>query len=148
MTADAIAPTLVPSLPYDDVAGAIDWLVRVLGFRVGASYAGPDGRVGFAQLVWRTAVVFVSARAPAGNPWVVVGPASIALAAADAAAVDRHYARAVAAGAEIVRPLQVARTPAFPDGSRQFDVRDPGGHLWTIGTFQPRFPADVGADPV
>ena len=46
----------------------------------------------------------------------------------------------VAAGAEIVRPLHVARTPAFPDGSRQFDVRDPGGHLWTVGTFQPRFP--------
>jgi len=32
-----------------------------------------------------------------------------------------------------------AVTPTFPDG-HQFDVRDPGGHLWTIGTFQPRVP--------
>ena len=142
MADHVIAPTLVPTVPYDDVATAIDWLVRVLGFRVAASYPGADGRVGFAQLVWRTGVVFVSARAPADNPWAAVGAASIALAAPNAAAVDRLYERAVAAGAEIVRPVHVARTPAFPDGSRQFDARDPGGHLWTVGTFQPRFPLD------
>lgn len=69
------------------------------------------------------------------------GLASIALAAEDAETVDRHYQRAVAAGAEIIRPIHDARTPAFPDGSHQFDVRDPEGNLWTVGTFQPRFPA-------
>jgi len=143
MTAPPIAPTITPTLPYDDVAQAVHWLTRVLGFMVAAAYDGPDGRVVFAQLVWRTGVVFVSARAPADNPWAVVGPASIALAAEDAATVDRHYQRAVAAGAQIVRPPHLASTPAFPDGSHQFDVRDPAGHLWTIGTFRPFFPTDA-----
>jgi uncharacterized glyoxalase superfamily protein PhnB len=133
-----IAPTLTPSLPYDDARGAIEWLTRVLGFRVAERYDAPDGSVAFAQLVWRTGIVFVSSRPPASNPWAAVGPASIALAAESAEVVDRCYERAVAAGADIVRPLHDARTPAFPEGSHQFDVRDPGGHLWTVGTYQPR----------
>ncbi len=141
MDSQVIAPTLTPSVPYDDVVEAVRWLTEVLGLRAAAVYDGPDGRVLFAQLVWRTGVVFVSARPPADNPWAVVGPASIALAAENAATVDRHYERVVAAGGDIVRPIHDARTPAFPDGSHQFDVRDPEGNLWTVGTFQPRFPA-------
>lgn len=86
-------------------------------------------------------VVFVSARPRGDNPWAKVGVASIALAAEDAETVDRHYQRAVAAGAEIIRPIHDGRTRAFPDGSHRFDVRDPEGNLWTVGTFQPRFPA-------
>ncbi len=70
---------------------------------------------------------------------VKVGIFSIALAAEDAGAVDDVYARAVKAGADSVSPLHDVRTPAFPDGSHQFNVRDPEGHLWTVGTFQPRF---------
>jgi hypothetical protein len=54
----------------------------------------------------------------------------------------------VAAGAEVVRPVHNARTPAFPDGSHQFDLRDPGGNLWTVGTFQPRVTVNEGAAPV
>lgn len=56
--------------------------------------------------------------------------------------VDSHYRRAVAAGADIVRPAYDSRTPAFPDGARQFDVRDPEGNLWTIGTYRPRITVD------
>jgi len=43
-------------------------------------------------------VAFVWAHAPAGNPWVAVGPASIALAAAGADTVERHNERAGADG--------------------------------------------------
>ena len=140
MDNQVIAPTLTPTVMYNDAGQAIRWLTDVLGLWAAAVYDGPDGSVAFAQLVWRTGVVFVSARAPSGNPWANVGPASIALAAEDAGTVDRHYQRAVAAGAEIIRPLHDARTPAFPDGSHQFDLRDPEGNLWTVGTFQPRIP--------
>ena len=135
-----IAPTLTPQLMYDDVRQAIRWLTDVLGFRAATVYDGPDGGVAFAELVWRTGVVFVSGRPPSSNPWANVGPASITLAAENAQTVDRYYQRAVAAGAEIIRPVHDARTPAFPDGSHQFDVRDPEGNLWTVGTFQPRIP--------
>ena len=136
---EIIAPTLTPSIPYSDARAAIRWLTDVLGFKAAEVYDTPDGKVAFAQLIWRTGVVFVHDRPPADNPWANVGLASIALVAEDAETVDRHYERAVAAAADIVRPVYDAKTPAFPQGSHQFDVRDPEGNLWTIGTFQPRF---------
>ena len=42
---------------------------------------------------------------------------------------DVVYARAQAAGATIVRALQ-----DMPYGSREFAVRDPEGHTWSVGT--------------
>jgi uncharacterized glyoxalase superfamily protein PhnB len=133
-----ISSILTPSLIYDDAQTALKWLSDVLGFTVASKYEMPDGHIAFAELYWRTAVIFVSDRPPKENPWNRVGIFSIALAAEDAATVDQYYARAVKQGADIVRPVHDSFTPAFPEGSHQFDVRDPGGNLWTVGTFQPR----------
>ncbi|HSF17854.1 MAG TPA: VOC family protein [Vicinamibacteria bacterium] len=140
-----ITPTLTPSLVYEDAHQGIRWLVEVLGFREASLYENRDGGVAFAELVWRTGVLFVSGRPPSTNPWSKLGLASIVLVAEDTQAVDRLYERAVAVGADIVRPVHEARTPAFPNGSHQFDVRDPEGNLWTVGTFQPRIPVTGGA---
>jgi uncharacterized glyoxalase superfamily protein PhnB len=122
---------------YHDAQAGIKWLTDVLGLKLKSIYKMPDGTVAFAELVWRTGIVFVSSRPPADNPWSRVGIASIALVAEDAKVVSQHYDRARAAGAEVVRELHVAHTPAFPNGSTQFDLRDPEGNLWTLGTFQP-----------
>ena len=46
--------------------------------------------------------------------------------------IDAHHERAVAAGAEIVIPLQ-----DMDYGSREYSARDPEGHLWSFGTYQP-----------
>jgi uncharacterized glyoxalase superfamily protein PhnB len=132
------SPTVTPSVVYTEASAGIDWLTRVLGMKVLSRYPGPDGGVAFAELGWRTGVVFVSSRAPADNPWSKVGIASISLAAPDAETVRRHFHQAVAAGADVVRDLHVSRTPAFPQGSAQFDLRDPEGNLWTVGTYQPK----------
>ena len=141
--AEVITPTLTPSIVYDDARQAISWLTNVLGFRVATLYDSPDGGVAFAELVWRTGVGFVSDRPPSDNPWSKVGPASIALVAETAEVVDHCYQRAIAAGADVVRPVHVSKTRAFPDGSHQFDLRDPQGNLWTVGTFQPRIAVGV-----
>jgi uncharacterized glyoxalase superfamily protein PhnB len=45
---------------------------------------------------------------------------------------DAVYARAQAAGATIVRPLQ-----QMEYGSREFTVSDPEGHSWSVGTYDP-----------
>ncbi len=132
------SPTVTPSVIYNDAFAGIDWLTRVLGMTLVSRYPAPDGTVAFAELAWRTGVVFVSSRPPVDNPWSRVGVASIALVAADAETVRRHYHQAVGAGAEVVRELHVSRTPAFPQGSAQFDLRDPEGNLWTVGTYQPK----------
>jgi uncharacterized glyoxalase superfamily protein PhnB len=47
---------------------------------------------------------------------------------------------ATVARADVVRPIYDSVTPAFPEGARQFDVRDPEGNLWTIGTYRPTLP--------
>ena len=130
-------PTLTPSVVYDDPQRGIKWLTGVLGLRLKSLYQTPDGEVAFAELVWRTGIVFVSARPPAENPWSKMGIASISLVAEDADAVGKAYQHARSMGADIVREMHVARTPAFPEGSTQFDLRDTEGNLWTIGTFQP-----------
>lgn len=87
-----------------------------MGFREAARYESPDGGVAFAELVWRTGVVFVSQRPPNTNPWSQVGLASGALAAEDAGVVDRLYGRAVAASAEI-----------YQAGARRQNAGVPGG---------------------
>jgi len=51
--------------------------------------------------------------------------------------VNRIHSQVVAARGDVVREPQVSRTPLFPDGSYQFDVRDGEGNLWTVGTFRP-----------
>ena len=55
--------------------------------------------------------------------------ASICVVVSDA---DAAYARAVKAGAEIIRPLKDT-----PYGSRGFGVKDPEGHTWFAGTYDP-----------
>ena len=45
---------------------------------------------------------------------------------------DAVHARAVAAAAEIIRPVQDT-----PYGSREFAVKDPEGHSWSVGTYDP-----------
>jgi uncharacterized glyoxalase superfamily protein PhnB len=132
------SPVVTPSVIYDDASAGIDWLTRVLGLTLLSRYPLPDSGVAFAELGWRTGVVFVSSRPAPDNPWSSVGVASIALAAPDAETVRRHFHQAVAAGADVVRELHVSRTPAFPQGSAQFDLRDPEGNLWTVGTYQPK----------
>jgi uncharacterized glyoxalase superfamily protein PhnB len=45
---------------------------------------------------------------------------------------DEVYARAIAAGATIIRPIEEK-----PYGSRDFTVKDPEGHSWSAGTYDP-----------
>jgi uncharacterized glyoxalase superfamily protein PhnB len=45
---------------------------------------------------------------------------------------DAHHARAVSAGARVVRELE-----DMSYGSREYSVRDPEGNLWSFGTYDP-----------
>src|SRR5579864_6438853 len=98
-------PTLTPSVVYDDPKRGVKWLTDVLGLRLKSLYETPDGTVAFAELVWRTGIVFVSGRPPADNPWSKVGIASIALVAENTDAVGKAYQRAISKGADIVRQM-------------------------------------------
>ena|ERR1700694_647541 len=138
MDIQVIAQSITASVPYDDPAQGIRWLTEVLGFRAAAVHDEPDGTVAHAELVWETGFLFVGRRASAGEHWHV-GPTSIALNTVSPEIVDSYYERALAAGAEIMRPPHDA---AY--GSHQFELRDPEGNLWTVGTYRPQISVEVG----
>jgi uncharacterized glyoxalase superfamily protein PhnB len=86
--------------------------------------------VAHARLSWRTGNVIVSDRHP--GRWSGTGPVIVCLAEETAADVDRLYARARAAGAEVIQELEDTDY-----GDHGFGLRDPEGNLWAIGTHRP-----------
>ncbi len=122
---------------YEDVAAAIEWLGDAFGFREeGERFTDEEGRVTHAQLNLDGAVVMIGwpgpdYRSPAHHareceqarrwlspPWVVDG---VHVSVDD---VDRHFERAKAAGASILRELE-----DLPFG-RLYSAADLEGHRW------------------
>ncbi len=117
-------PPVVPSLVYEDVPGAVEWLSRAFGFRERS-----DARL--------TGAGFVLA-------WMEVGDGLITLTTGGGSAcspksagkttqsvkvyvddVDRHFERAKAAGASIVSELEEGFW-----GGRFYRAQDREGHQW------------------
>jgi uncharacterized glyoxalase superfamily protein PhnB len=103
------------------------WLEEALGFTVADVAEGPDGAFFTAYLSWRDGVLHVGPRHDQPGRMPPTGPVPSVLTAPDPAAVDVLYARAVAAGAEVVVPVENA-----PHGSHGFSLRDPDGNLWNV----------------
>ena len=129
-------------LAYADAAAAIDWLAAAFGFREreGERYTDESGVVGHAELELDGASIMLAtpnadyqgpkrhaetceaARRWLDNPWVIDG---VFVEVDDLAS---HHARAVAAGARILRE------PEEPGiGFRIYTAEDPEGHRWMFG---------------
>ena len=123
-------PNVFPCVKYRDATAAIAWLERAFGFEPSLVVPGEGTSVAHAQLRNGAGMVMCgSATAPdPANPWTTA-EFGIYVRVDD---VDAHHARAVAAGAEVVRP------PADTDyGAREYSVRDLEGRLWSFGTYDP-----------
>jgi uncharacterized glyoxalase superfamily protein PhnB len=121
-----------PILTFSDARAAMRFLTEAFGFEEAAVYAreGDDSAVEHGELRWPLGggIMFGTAgkddspfgRREPGNDsvYVVCGDA------------DVLFARATAAGAEVVRGLVDEDY-----GSRGFTVRDPEGNLWSFGTY-------------
>lgn len=123
-------PKLVPALKYKDAHRAVEWLQRAFGLEKHVVYPGDGGVVAHAELkVGDGFVMLGSKTAPdPNNPWADADM-GLYVCVAD---VDAHYARAKAAGAEIVRELADTEY-----GSREYSARDTEGKLWSFGTYYP-----------
>ena len=129
--------TVIPALRYRNAPAAIDWFCQVFGFERKAVYEGPDGTIGHAELTLNGGMIMLGATredefARSYTPPGDLGGAETRGAYIVVADADAAHARAVAAGAEIIRPLQ-----GTPYGSREFAVKDPEGHSWSAGTYDP-----------
>src|SRR5690242_3688914 len=112
--------TVTPVLYYRDVRAAVAWLETAFGFgervRIGEAHraqlrVGDDGAVVVAELVGEStptaaATHLIKIRVPD---------------------VDAAFARARAAGAQVLRELQT-----FQYGERSGTVADPEGHRWEL----------------
>ncbi len=128
--------TIIPCLRYRDAPAAIAWLSRAFGFAPHAVHPDAAGGIAHAQLVLGRAMVMLgSARDDAfGAQQAAPDPAgrvtqSVYVVVPDA---DAHHARAVSSGAVIVLPLKDE-----DHGGRGYSCRDPEGHLWSFGTYDP-----------
>ena len=123
-------PNIFPALKCGNAPAAIDWLHKAFGFEKRFVVPGENETVAHAELRNGAGMIMMgSTCAPdPKNPWASA-PFGIYVQVKD---VDAHYARAKAAGAEIVRPL--ADTPY---GAREYSARDCDGHLWSFGTYDP-----------
>jgi uncharacterized glyoxalase superfamily protein PhnB len=129
--------TIMPALRYRNAPAAIDWLCQVFGCTRHAVYPGPDNTIGHAELTLGGGMIMLGSqkedeygkgfKTPQELGGVETRSAYIVVPDADAV-----YARAQEAGGVIVRPLQKTDY-----GSREFSVKDPEGHSWSVGTYDP-----------
>jgi uncharacterized glyoxalase superfamily protein PhnB len=119
--------TIIPTFRYDDARGAIAFLQEAFGFSEHAVYE-EAGTIVHAELKLGDAYIMLGA-AREENADLVSGPSTTYVVIEDP---DAHHARAVAAGAEIVRELTDQDY-----GSREYAAKDPGGNVWSFGTYRP-----------
>lgn len=121
---------MIPCLSYRDARAAIDWLVEAFGFTEVAAYAGTDRAIEHAELAWDNGMIMLGSARDGDDPLAIrQGTGAVYVIVQDP---DAHHARAVAAGAEIVRELQ-----DMDYGSRDYAARDLEGNLWSFGTYRP-----------
>ena len=127
---------VIPSMRYRDAAGAIDWLCRVLGFSRKLVVPGEGDAIAHAQLTLGDGMIMLgSERDDAyGQLMTVPGPQGINTQSAYVVVDDPQavHDRVVAAGVDIVVPLH---HPEY--GGAFFACRDPEGHVWNLGSYDP-----------
>jgi uncharacterized glyoxalase superfamily protein PhnB len=129
--------TIMPTMRYKDAPAAIDWLCKVFGFERRAVYPAPDNAIGHAELTLGGGMIMLGStkndeygrnfKTPSELGNIETRSSYIVVPDADAV-----YARAQSAGGTIIRPIQDT-----PYGSREFSVKDPEGHSWSVGTYNP-----------
>lgn len=104
------------------------------GFVLGEVIEGPDGTIAHAEMHYGPGTIMPKS---AGEEMFGRSPRSLGgVSQAVFVAVkdpDSHFARAKAAGAEIVM-----EPTDMEFGARNYAARDPEGHLWGFGTYWPR----------
>ncbi len=128
---------IIPTMQYKDAPTAIEWLCRAFGFEKHLVVPGENGTIAHAQLSFGNAMVMLGSqndneygkllRTPKDlkgfstqAPYIVVEE------------VDKHYQRAVAAGAIIVMDIKDEDY-----GGRGYSCKDPEGNLWNFGSYNP-----------
>lgn len=129
--------TIIPTLRYRNAQGAIHFLCEAFGFEQHLVVPGEGETIAHAQLVFGNGMIMLgsasdgdfdelqkpladTAAAVSQSPYIVIDD------------VDAHHARAAKAGATIVMQPEDQEY-----GGRLYSCRDPEGHLWNFGSYNP-----------
>jgi len=122
--------TITPSLTVRNAAQAIDFYKKALGAEELMRMAGPDGKIGHAELKIGDSTIFLNDENPSwgcSSPLTLGGtPSALYLYVED---VDKSFQRAVDAGGQSKMPV----ADMFW-GDRMGSFVDPYGHAWTLAT--------------
>ncbi|MEM6519349.1 MAG: VOC family protein [Cyanobacteria bacterium P01_D01_bin.71] len=129
--------TIIPTLRYRDAAAAVDWLCQAFGFEKHLVVSNDDGTIAHAELVFGNGMIMLGTAREDEFGRLQQPPSQVDLVVTQSPYilvedVDRHYERAIAAGAQIVMDI---RDQDY--GGRDYSCRDPEGHVWNFGTYDP-----------
>ncbi len=129
---------VTPYLAVKGAAEAIEFYKKAFGAVELMRFAGPDGRVGHAEVKIGDSAVMLADEHPEMDH---LGPKSRGGATAGfliyVADVDARFAQAVAAGGKVRKAVQ----DQFY-GDRSGTLEDPFGHVWTIATHKEDVPPE------
>ena len=127
---------MIPTLRYRDAVAAIDWLCTAFGFEQHLVVPNETGGIAHAQLVQGELMIMLGSgddgpydrliRAPSEAGGVTQAPYIVV------EDPDAVYGLAKAAGAEMVMEIE-----DWDHGGRGFSCRDPEGHVWNFGSYDP-----------
>ncbi len=128
---------IIPCLRYRDATAAIDWLCHAFGFERRLVVPGPNGTVAHAQLTCGQGMVMLSSVTDSEFGRLLRQPDEFDGCETQCCFVrvvdaDAVHARAQAAGARIVVDI---RDEEY--GGRGFTCRNPEGHVWYVGSYDP-----------
>ncbi|MGA8278004.1 MAG: VOC family protein [Rhodanobacteraceae bacterium] len=129
--------TIIPCLRYRDAKAAIEWLCKAFGLDRNAVYEDDEGKVMHAQLTFGNGMIMLGTVSDNEFGRHMAQPDETGGRETQCPCVivadcDGHYARAKAAGAEIVDELETKEY-----GGNGYSCRDLEGHLWYFGSYDP-----------
>ncbi|MEQ6437982.1 VOC family protein [Comamonas sp. w2-DMI] len=128
-------PTVTPGLLYHDAPAAIEWLCHAFGFQKRTVIPGDGDTILHAHLTLGNGGVMLSSAEDYPFPNLCKSPRELGGAGSAEIIVyvpnpDEHYRLAVAAGAEVVIPIEDK-----PYGGRGYSCKDPEGYVWAFGSY-------------
>ena len=138
MRSAARTVTVIPSVLYRDANAGIEWLKTALGFTEHVVYRDREGRVEHAELLLDNGMLMLGTAGlnQESATWSVQPDECGGKATGGVYLVVKNctpvWEQALAVGAEV---LQTLRTMSY--GGQAFTIRDPEGHLWSVGEYDP-----------
>ncbi|GJJ00569.1 hypothetical protein RugamoR64_11070 [Duganella rhizosphaerae] len=128
---------VIPCMRYRDAPAAIDWLCTTFGFEATLVVPNEDGSIAHAQLSFGNGMIMLGSVFDTEFGRLMKQPSEIGqfntqssyLVVNDA---DKVYDNVKQAGGEILLEIKDEDY-----GGRGFTCRDPEGHIWSIGTYDP-----------